>query len=194
MTGPPTRKRAAGGASAVRSVLDESRDLVTLLAAAAAFLVGSVSTWYALRIDAWTALKTDLSAIGDATVVATTPWDVILLQAQTAAAVGLVLAVEVVCYRARGALLGDRWWPGDPLPGTARAFLVVAGGALFPVGVLVGYDHVAPVVVGLLAGDGTAWTVVRLARITLGTAVASGLAAQLAFAGVVVSLGGRVRS
>jgi sec-independent protein translocase protein TatC len=193
MTSSSTRERGSGGESAVRSVLDESRNLVTLLAAAAAFLAGSVSTWYALRIAAWSALKADLDAVGDVTVVATTVWDVILLQAQTAVAVGLVLAVEVVCYRARGALLGDRWWPNGPLPGTGRAFLVVAGAALFPVGVFVGYDHAVPVVVGLLASDGTGWSVVRWARIALGTAVVSGLAAQLAFVGGVVSLGGRIR-
>ncbi|WP_436907410.1 twin-arginine translocase subunit TatC [Halosimplex marinum] len=193
MISSPTR-RSAGRGSVVRAVLGEARNPVTLLAAIAAFLVGSVTTWYALRVAAWAVLEADLTALVDVTVVATTVWDVILAQAQVAAAVGLLLAVEAVCYRARGALLGDRWWPGDPLPGTVRAFLVVAGAALFPVGVLVGYDYIVPVVVDLLAGDGTSWLVVRWARITLGTAVVSGLAAQLAFVGVVVGLGGRVRS
>jgi|GEM_PF-3128479 len=49
----PSRRRSAGGESAARGVLDEARTPVTLLAAAAAFLFGRVSTWYALRTVVW---------------------------------------------------------------------------------------------------------------------------------------------
>lgn len=110
----------------------------------------------------------DLNAVVDVTVVATAPWDVILLRAQAAVAVGLLLAVETVCYRARGALLGERW-SGEPLSVTVRAFLVVAGGVLFSVGVLLGYDRVVPVV-DLPAVPGSGWSVIRLSRVALATA------------------------
>lgn len=191
MTSPSTGTRAAGGESAARSVLGEARNPVTLAAAAGAFLFGSVSTWYALRIAFWPAFRRDLNAAEGVELLVTAPWDVILVQAQVAAVVGLVLAVEVVAYRARGALVGERWWLGDPLARPVRALLVAVGVALFPVGALVGYDQAFPLVLDALASGDPAWTVGRWARIGLATAVVSGLAAQLAFVGVVASLGGR---
>jgi|GEM_PF-6130049 len=76
---------------------------------------------------------------------------------------------RAVCYRARGALLGERW-SGEPLSATVRAFLVVAGGVLFSVGALLGYDRVVPVVVDLPAVPGSRWSVIRLSRVALATA------------------------
>ncbi|WP_415378540.1 hypothetical protein [Halosimplex sp. TS25] len=188
MTSPSTRKRAAGGSRIRTALADARNDPWTLLAAVATFLLGAGSTWYALRIWIWPALTADLDAVHEISVVAVAPWDVILLQAQAAFAVGLVLAGESVCYRARGALLGERWSPSDPIPGAMRALLVAVGVALFPLGAALGYDRVVPVVLDILAGPGSRWTVVRWGRVSLLTAVVSGIAAQFAFVGTVLSL------
>ncbi|WP_459194605.1 twin-arginine translocase subunit TatC [Halosimplex sp. J119] len=191
MTSPSTQMASDG--SGLRAVGAEMRNLWTALAAIAAFLVGSLSTWFALRVSLWPVLKSDLATATDVTIVATTPWDVILMQAQVAAAVGLLLAVETVLYRSRSALLSERWWPGAPLPSGVRILLAAVGVALLPVGAALGYDHVVPIVVDLLAGEGATWTIVQWGRITTGIAAVSGLAVQTAFVSVVVSLGGRPR-
>ncbi|QLH80109.1 twin-arginine translocase subunit TatC [Halosimplex pelagicum] len=192
MTSPSTERIASDG-SGVRAIGAEMRNLWTALAAIAAFLVGSVATWYALRVSVWPVLKSDLVSATGITVVATTPWDVILLQAQVAAGVGVLLAVETVLYRSRSALLSERWWPGEPLSAGVRVLLVAVGIALLPVGTALGYDHVVPVVVDLVASDGTTWPIVRWGRIATGVATVSGVAAQIVFVGAVVALGGRTR-
>ncbi|QLH80110.1 twin-arginine translocase subunit TatC [Halosimplex pelagicum] len=194
MTGSPTRERAAGGGSAVGSVLGEARnDLWALLAAALAFLFGSLTTFLTMHRIVWPVLKRDaIAAVGAETgIIDLTPFDVIFLKAQVALAVGLLFALEAVVYRARRTPELRRWWPGDPLPATVRVGLVLVGVALFPVGAILGYDHLVPVVFEFAMGSDPSWLIVRWARIASVTSFASGLAAQLALVGVVVSLGSR---
>lgn len=188
MTSPSTRERRAGGGSGIRSVLGEARgDFVTLLAAVLAFLTGALTTFLTIRRDVWPVLKRDVSAAAGAEteIIAVTPFDVIFLQAQVSLAVGLLLAVETVVYRARRATELRQWWPGDPLSATVRVGLALVGVALFPVGAVLGYDYLVPTVLDFVTGSDPAWTIVRWARIALLTSFASGLAAQLAFVGTV---------
>ncbi|QPV61853.1 twin-arginine translocase subunit TatC [Halosimplex litoreum] len=197
MTSPSTRQRSAGGGSAVRSVLGEARnDLLTLLAAALAFLTGTLATFLTMRRAVWPVLKRDVNAIVgiETEIIAVAPFDVIFLQAQVALAVGLLLALETVVYRARHAPELRRWWPGDALPATVRVGLALVGVALFPAGAALGYDYLVPAVLDVAMGPDPAWTIVRWARIASVISFVSGLAAQLGFVGVVVRLGERARA
>ncbi|WP_436923355.1 twin-arginine translocase subunit TatC [Halosimplex amylolyticum] len=195
MTSPSTRQRSAGGGSAVWAVLGEARnDLLTLLAAVLAFLTGAQVTFLEFRRVAWPVLKRDVNAIVgiETEIIATTPWDVIFLQAQVALAVGLLFALETVVYRARRTPELRRWWPGDPLHAAVRAGLVLVGVALFPAGALLGYESLVPTVLDFVMGADPAWSIVRWARIASLTSFATGLAAQLAFVGTVAALRGSV--
>jgi len=195
MTSPSTRQRSSGGGSAVRSVLGEARgDLLTLLAAVLAFLTGTLATFTAMRRVVWPVLRRDVNAIAgiETEIVAVAPFDVIFLQAQVALAVGLLLAVETVVYRARRAPELRRWWLGDALPAPVRVGLVLVGVGLFPVGAALGYDHLVPVVFEFAMGSDPSWSIVRWARIASVASFASGLAAQLALVGAVAAFRGSV--
>lgn len=185
MTGPASPNRSG---STPRALLTAVRDdLVTVVAAAAAFLGTALLTLGLLRVAAWDALKGDFAALSTDLIVAVTPWDVVLLQVTVALGVGVVFALEAACYRARAVLLGGRW-PRFPLPATARRLLVVLGVVLFPLGALVGYEQVFPAVVGVLDTGGR-WTVVEWGRVAGAVAVASGIAAQGALVAAVLAYG-----
>ncbi|WP_123536037.1 twin-arginine translocase subunit TatC [Halosimplex salinum] len=189
MTGPSANPRTTGDGPAPRAALADARDDIwTVLAGVLAFLFGTLATFLVVRSAVWDVLKADLNTNSAIEIIAVTPFDVIFLQAQIAATVGVLLALETVCYLTRSALLGGEWWPRGPLPAGARAVLVVVGLALFPIGAALGYDHVFPVVLDILASPGSRWTIVRWGRVSLLTAVVSGIAVQLAFVGTVLSL------
>lgn len=188
MTGPSTNLRSTE--SGTRAALARARgDVWTLVAGVVAFLFGTLATWIALRGVVWDVLKTDLNTTPEIEVIAVTPFDVIFLQAQVAVAVGVLLAVEAALYRTRGTLLGGRWWPRDPLPAGVRVGLVAVGVALFPVGAVLGYDHVFPVVLDAVTGAAPSLTIIRWSRVALLVSFLSGLAAQLALVAGVVGLG-----
>jgi len=184
MTGSQPHSRRPGR---LRPLLGAVRDdLLTVVAAVVVFSTGGLATFLWLRAVAWSALKADLSGSAG-TIVAVTPWDVILLQATVALAVGLVFALEVVCYRERDALLAGSW-PRFPLSAGVRRVLAVAGLALFALGALAGYERVFPVVVEAL-GAGGQWSIVGLGRVAAVVAVVSGLAAQALLVVVVLVYG-----
>lgn len=180
MPGPPTDYATDSGRSTVHRVVAAVRgDPSTVAAAVLAFLVGAVTTWYGLRVTAWDVLKRDLSAALGADIVAVTPMDVILLQAQVAATVGCLLAIETALYRVRDVLALDRW-TGGPLGGWERGVVVLGSVASFPVGAVLGYDYAFPVVLGYLAAGDPGWTITRWAGLAWYLAIATGLVAQLA--------------
>lgn len=90
MTGSQPHSRSPGR---LRALLGAVRDdLPTVVAAVVVFSTGGLATFLWLRAVAWSALKADLSGSAG-TIVAVTPWEVILLQATVALAVGLVFAL-----------------------------------------------------------------------------------------------------
>jgi sec-independent protein translocase protein TatC len=184
MTGSQPRSRSRGRFRALLGAVRD--DLWTIVAAIVTFLAVSLATFLSSRAVAWSALKADLAGL-EATIVAVTPWDVILLQATVGLVVGFVFAVEVVCYRKREVFLSggsSRF----PLSAGVRRVLVVAGLAVFALGALAGYEQVLPVVVETLATGGQ-WSIVGLGRIAAAVAVASGLAAQAGLVGAVLAYG-----
>lgn len=187
MTSPSATQRPTSDTSTIRAVLAEARgDPWTLLSALLAFLLGTLATWTTLRVVAWDALKSNLASDSGLTVIAVTPWDVILLQARVAALVGFVLAAETVVYRCRHVLQVSTWLRGASVPSSARVAIAVAVLGAFPVGALLGYRHVFPVVGDALTpADGTV-TIVRQAGFVCYTAIGAGLLAQLTTLGVMV--------
>jgi len=184
MTGSQPRTRSRGR---FRALLGAVRgDLLTVVTAVVTFLTVSLATVLWFRTAAWGALKGDLSAVAG-TVIAVTPWDVILLQLVVGLVVGVVFALEVVCYRERDVLLAGSW-PRFPLPTGVRRVLAVAGLGVFALGALAGYEQVFPVVVEVL-GSGGQWSIVGLGRIAAVVAVASGLAAQAVLVAAVLAYG-----
>lgn len=195
MTSPPATERRAERGSAIGALVSEARgDPLTLIAGIAAFLLGGVASWGALRVALWDGFKADLAGSADVTVVATTPFDVVLLQARVALLVGLLFAVQAVLYRSRRALPLRRWFGAGGLPGPVRATLVVVALAAFPVGAVLGYDFVFPAVVETVAAGDASWSIVRWAGLASYTAIATGLVAQLSVVAAAVGLsrlGGR---
>ena len=184
MTGSQPNSRGPGR---LRALLGAARDdLLTVVAAVVTFLAVSLTTVLWVRLVAWSALKADISKVSG-TVVAVTPWDVILLQLLVGAAIGLVFALEVVCYRERDALLAGSC-PRLPLSAGVRRALAVAGLALFALGALAGYEQVFPVVVEAL-GAGGQWSIVGLGRVAAVVAVVSGLATQAVLVAAVLAYG-----
>lgn len=184
MTGSQPRSRSRGRFRALLGAVRD--DPLTVVAAVVTFLAVSLTTFLWFRAVAWSALKGDLSEVAS-TIVAVTPWDVILLQVTVALVVGVVFALEAVCYRERDALLAGSW-PRFPLSTGVRRLLAVAGLAAFALGAFAGYEQVFPVVVEAL-GTGGQWSIVGLGRIAAVVAVASGLAAQAALVAAVLAYG-----
>jgi sec-independent protein translocase protein TatC len=160
-------------------------DPLTVVVAVVTFLTVSLTTFLWFRTAAWSALKADLSGF-EVTVVAVTPWDVILLQAAVGLVVGVVFALEALCYRERDVLLAGSW-PRLPLAAGVRRMLVVVGAAVFVLGAFVGYEEVFPVVVDTLGRD--QWSIVGLGRSSAAVAIASGLAAQAVLVALVLTYG-----
>jgi|GEM_PF-1324061 len=184
MTGSQHSSRSRGRFRALLGAVRD--DLLTVVAAVVTFLAVSLTTFLWFRAAAWSALKADLSAVAG-TIVAVTPWDVVLLQATVGLAVGVAFALEVVCYREREVLLTGSW-PRFPLSTGVRRVLAVAGLALFVFGALAGYERVFPVVVETL-GAGGQWSIVGLGRIAAVVTVASGLTAQAVLLAAVLAYG-----
>jgi len=170
----------------LRALLGAVRDdLLTVVAAVVTFLAVSLATVIWFRAAAWPALKADLSGF-DVTVVAVTPWDVILLQVLVGLVVGVAFALEAVCYREQDVLLAGSW-PRFPLAAGVRRMLVVVGVAVFVLGAFVGYEQVFPVVVDAL--DRNRWSIVGLGRTSAAVGITSGLATQALLVAAVLAYG-----
>jgi sec-independent protein translocase protein TatC len=183
MTGPQHDSRGRGR---LRPLLGAVRDdPLAVVLAVGTFLAASLATFLWFRAGAWPALKADLSGF-ETTIVAVTPWDVILLQATVGLIVGVLFALEAVCYRERDVLLTGSW-PRFPLSTDVRRLLTLAGLAIFVLGAFAGYEQGLPLVVETLGRD--QWRIVGLGRIAAVVAVASGLVAQAALVAAVLAYG-----
>ena len=75
-----TKQTVAQGRATLGSLIGSARD--DLRKAFIVFVIGFMGTFYALRLYIWDTLKADLNQNPDIRIVATTPFDVILLQAK----------------------------------------------------------------------------------------------------------------
>ncbi len=156
------------------------------------FLVGMLGTFFALRWYLWDLLKEDVlfaqmsERAQEATVVvATTPFEVILLQVKIGLLVGVLFAVPAVVWYSRSALKRRGFWPAEHIP---RWKLVTVGGfvgLLFFAGVFYAYRLFFPLMFAFLAenavnaGFQPTYSIAKWTEFVLLLTLSFGLAAQL---------------
>ncbi|MGQ4556400.1 twin-arginine translocase subunit TatC [Halobellus sp. GM3] len=155
------------------------------------FLVGFLGTFYALRLYIWDFLKritrAQMSAQvdGEVSIIAQTPFDVILLQAKIGLVVGVVLALPAFIYFSRDALKERGLWPSSPVPVWQLALILLAMATLFVLGVAYGYFVFFPFTFAFLAQNAIAagfsptYSIVKWAQFIFLLTASFGLASQL---------------
>ncbi|WP_256419850.1 twin-arginine translocase subunit TatC [Halobellus rarus] len=158
------------------------------------FLIGFLGTFYALRLYVWDFLKrvtrAQMSAqiSGDVSIIAQTPFDVILLQAKIGLVVGVVLALPAFLYFSRDALVERGLWPSSPVPVWQLAIIFVGMVTLFVLGVAYGYFVFFPFTFAFLAQNAIAagfsptYSIVKWAQFIFLLTASFGLASQLPLA------------
>ncbi|PAU83475.1 preprotein translocase subunit TatC [Halorubrum salipaludis] len=124
------------------------------------FLLGFLATFWALRVYVWDFLfavtqanmSPEVAAASD--VIATTPFEVILLQAKIGLIVGVIFAIPPFIYVARDELRARGAWPQSPVPRWKLAGIALLGFGLFGVGVAYGIYAFFPIMFSFLAGFG----------------------------------------
>ncbi|QCC46465.1 twin-arginine translocase subunit TatC [Halobellus limi] len=158
------------------------------------FLIGFLGTFYALRLYVWDFLKrvtrAQMSAgvSGDVSIIAQTPFDVILLQAKIGLVVGVVLALPVFLYFSRDALVERGLWPSSPVPVWQLVLIFLGMVTLFVLGVAYGYFVFFPFTFAFLAQNAIAagfsptYSIVKWAQFIFLLTASFGLASQLPLA------------
>jgi sec-independent protein translocase protein TatC len=124
------------------------------------FLLGFLATFWALRVYVWDRLRAvtesnmSPAVAAETDVIATTPFEVILLQAKIGLIVGAIVAVPPLIYVSRGELRARGMWPQSPIPRWKLAGIGLLGGGLFSVGVAYGVYAFFPIMFSFLAGFG----------------------------------------
>ena len=124
------------------------------------FLLGFLGTFWALRTFVWeflyTVTKSNMSpaVAAEADVIATTPFEVILLQAKIGLIVGAITALPALVYVSRTELRARGAWPQSPIPRWKLAGIALLGAGLFGVGVAYGVYAFFPIMFSFLAGFG----------------------------------------
>ena len=156
------------------------------------FVIGFIGTFYALRLFVWEQLKSDLfSRLGpaltqDNLVVATTPFDVILLQVKIGLVVGVLISLPPLLYFSRDALRERGFWPR--LPRWKIAVLAVLALVLFVAGALYSYELFFPLMFEFLVSNALqtgvrpTYSIVMWAQFVFLLTLSFGLAAQLPLA------------
>ncbi|WP_435183861.1 twin-arginine translocase subunit TatC [Halobellus sp. EA9] len=165
------------------------------------FLVGFLGTFYALRLYVWdffkrvTRARMSAQVSGEVSIIAQTPFDVILLQAKIGLVVGIIFALPVFVYFSRDALKDRGLWPSSPIP-TWQLGLILGGMALlFALGVGYGYYVFFPFTFAFLArnalsaGFTPTYSIVKWAQFIFLLTVSFGLASQLPLAMTALSYG-----
>ena len=148
---------AAGRESAKAFLRSIQKDLQKVFVV---FLLGFLATFWALRVYVWDRLRAvtesnmSPAVAAETDVIATTPFEVILLQAKIGLIVGAIVAVPPLIYVSRGELRARGMWPQSPIPRWKLAGIGLLGGGLFSVGVAYGVYAFFPIMFSFLAGFG----------------------------------------
>ncbi|ELZ47564.1 Sec-independent periplasmic protein translocase [Halorubrum californiense DSM 19288] len=124
------------------------------------FLIGFLATFWALRTYIWDRLRevteSNMSAAvaEEADIIATTPFEVILLQAKIGLVVGAIVAVPPLIYVTRDELRRRGMWPQSPIARWKLALLGLLAAGLFTAGVAYGVLAFFPLMFGFLAEFG----------------------------------------
>lgn len=155
------------------------------------FVAGLMLTIYGLRRYVWNELRADLfsrlppDAAERTIVVATTPFDVILLQVKIGLVVGILLSLPVLIYYSRDALRDRGLWPSDRVPRWQLGVIGLSSLALFSGGVAYAYFLFFPLMFEFLAvnaiqsGFEPTYSIVKWAQFVFLLGLSFGLAAQL---------------
>ena len=151
------RSLAAGQASARAFLRSIQKDLQKVFVV---FLLGFLATFWALRTMIWEALyemtrSNMASAVAEEVdVIATTPFEVILLQAKIGLVVGAIVALPALGYVSRDELRARGVLPRSPITRWKLAAIALLGLGLFGLGVAYGLYAFFPVMFAFLAGFG----------------------------------------
>ncbi|WP_434521043.1 twin-arginine translocase subunit TatC [Halorubrum sp. AS12] len=124
------------------------------------FLAGFILTFWALRVYIWDWLRdvteSNMSpaVAAEADIIATTPFEVILLQAKIGLIVGAITAIPPLIYVTRDELRARGMWPQSPVARWKLAGLALLGAGLFTAGVAYGVFAFFPLMFGFLAEFG----------------------------------------
>jgi sec-independent protein translocase protein TatC len=124
------------------------------------FLIGFLATFWALRTYIWDRLRevteSNMSpeVAAEADIIATTPFEVILLQAKIGLIVGAITAIPPLIYVTRDELRARGMWPRSPIARWKLALLGLLGAGLFSAGVAYGVFAFFPLMFGFLAEFG----------------------------------------
>ncbi|MFC7018628.1 MULTISPECIES: twin-arginine translocase subunit TatC [Haloarcula] len=164
------------------------------------FVVGMIGTIMALQYGVWDRLRADLLysqmdlTTREATsIVAVTPFDVILLQVKIGAVIGILMSLPLLIYFGRDGLRERGWWPADRIPLWKGVTFSVISLALFFGGVAYAYELFFPLMFDFLAGDAfkagftPQYSIVKWFQFVFMLAVSFGLAAQLPLVMTVLS-------
>jgi sec-independent protein translocase protein TatC len=198
-----TARTVASGRETVGAMLSSAQsDLKKVFLV---FLVGMLGAFFALRMYVWDALKQDIlysqmsaEAREATSVVAVTPFDVILLQVKVGMITGVIVAIPALIYFSRGALKRRGYWPSDAVPRWKLAVLVVLVIGLFVGGVTYAYELFFPIMFSFLAenavqaGFTPTYSIVKWTEFVFFLTLSFGLAAQLPLAMTGLSLTGAV--
>ncbi len=148
------------------------------------FLVGFLGSFYFINLYVWDFLKARLLAEG-ASVIAVTPFDVILLQVKMALIVGGLIALPVLLYFAREPLRERGLIPNAPVARWKVAVLALFGLVLFAGGVAYAFGLLFPILFDFFArnairsGFTPTYSIVKWTQFIVILSLAMGLAAQL---------------
>ena len=156
------------------------------------FVIGFIGTFYLLRLFVWNQLKADLfrelgpSITEDNLVIATTPFDVILLQVKIGLVVGVLIALPPLVYYSRDALRSRGLWPRlSRAKLVTLAFLALL---LFLAGATYSYELFFPLMFDFLVSNAIqtgvrpTYSIVLWAQFVFLLTLSFGLAAQLPLA------------
>ena len=168
-----------------------------------AFLVGMLAAFFALRWYVWDALKRDIlysqmsAEVREATtVIAVTPFDVILLQVKVGMIVGILFAVPALVWVSRSALKARGIWPDEAIPRWKLFLVGISTVFLFVAGVGYAYELFFPIMFNFLAtnavnaGFEPTYSIVKWTEFVFFLTLSFGLAAQLPLAMSGLSLTG----
>jgi sec-independent protein translocase protein TatC len=198
-----TARTLANGRASVASVLSAAQS--NLKKTFIVFLVFWLGSFYALRIFIWDRLKTDLvynlmsEEVREATdIVATTPFEVILLQVKIGVIVGILGTIPFLVYFSRDSLRRRGYWPSSEIPRWKLWSFAVAIVFLFLGGVSYAYFLFFPIMFDFLAANAVqsgfkpTWSIALWTEFIFFLALSFGIAAQLPLAMSSVSRAGIV--
>ncbi len=164
------------------------------------FVIGMIGTIMALQYGVWDTLRADLLysqmdlTTREATsIVAVTPFDVILLQVKIGAVIGILMSLPLLIYFGRDGLRQRGWWPAEHIPAWKGAVFVTISLSLFFGGIAYAYELFFPLMFNFLAGDAfnagftPQYSIVKWFQFVFLLAVSFGLAAQLPLVMTVLS-------